>query len=146
MLSRVLTAVNKAFGGPVILRVSATDHAPGGNTIEDIINVIKHVSPLGVDLINVSSGGVVDASFYQGTQIKMAEEIKKAISIPIMAGGLLEAPTHMEEIISNQRADMVYVGRALLRNPFMALRAAFELKQDVQWPYSHEAGRYIWGS
>lgn len=135
MLVRVIDAVQSEFGGIVTMRVSASDYAEGGNTVEDIIEVINQVKDK-VKLIDVSSGAVVATvpEVYAGYQVGFAEKIREACGLPTMVGGFLEDPHHLEEVVRNDRTDLVYVGRALLRNPNLPLYAAEVLKTEIEWP------------
>lgn len=68
----------------------------------------------------------------------MRNHYKEKTGLPVMAGGLLTTPEHMEDIISNGRADMVYVGRELLRNPYFPNMAAMKLGVPASWPKQYE--------
>lgn len=127
----------------IILRVSAEDYAEGGNHPEDLAEIINIVKAEGLDLIHVSSGAVVPASItvYPGYQIKFAEIIREKTSLPVIAGGLITTADMAEEIIQNNRADLVFLGRELLRNPYWPLYAANELKDDITWPEQYLRGK-----
>ena len=140
---QVLASVRANFSGTVGIRVSAEDYAPGGNSPEDMANLINFFKDE-LDFIDVSSGGVVDMekrAFFPGYQTTYAEIIKKAVDIPIITGGLLHEPEHMEAILSNDRADMVFVGRRLLADPAFPLFAAKKMGVDVKWPKQYTAGK-----
>ncbi|MFL0245459.1 NADPH dehydrogenase NamA [Candidatus Clostridium stratigraminis] len=130
---------------PLILRVSAEEYAEGGNKPEDTAEIINFAKKAGIDIINVSSGGVVQAHIntYPGYQIGFAEEIKKHVSLPVIAGGLVTSPLMAEEILQNKRADLVYFGRELLRNPYWPLISAKELQDDVAWPVQYERSKEV---
>jgi len=136
----VLQAVKQVFSGTVCLRVSADDFLPKGNRPADLAAMINSVKANGIDIVNVSVGGVVPVSIptYPGYQLKFAEEIKLLTGLPVMAGGLLTSPEHMEEIVANKRADMVFVGRELLRNPNFPLFASRSLNAGCLWPNQYE--------
>lgn len=144
-LKEVLAEVHRNWPKekPVILRVSAEDYAEGGNNASIMAELINEVKEEGIDLINVSSGGVVNVGvkFYAGYQVPFAETIKKETGLPVMAGGLITSPSMAEEILSNNRADMVYLGRELLRNPYWPLQAAKELREEISWPKSYERAK-----
>lgn len=147
--SRFLKEILRGVGGvwpqdkPIILRVSAEDYMEGGNHVEDITRIINELKTEGIDLVNVSSGGVVDVrpTDYPGYQVGFAELIRKETGLPVIAGGLLSAPELAEEILRNERADMIYLGRELLRNPYWPLQAAKELGVDIQWPMPYSRGK-----
>lgn len=128
---------------PLIVRVSAEDYVEGGNHPEDLAEMINLVKEEGVDLIDVSSGAVVPAPIkaYPGYQVKFAEVIKDKTGLPVIAGGLISEPEMAEEIIANNRADLVFLGRELLRNPYWPLQAAKKLRHNIDWPVQYERSR-----
>lgn len=136
-LREIIVEVKKVWpeNKPIILRVSAEDYMEEGNHPEDLVEIINLVKDEGIDIINVSSGGVVPAKIdsYPGYQIPYAETIKKGTGLPVIAGGLISEPNMAEEILKNNRADLVYLGRELLRNPYWPLHAAKELNVDIKW-------------
>ncbi|MGE4413679.1 MAG: tRNA-dihydrouridine synthase, partial [Candidatus Caldatribacteriota bacterium] len=127
----------------LLLRVSAEDYDEAGNHPEDLAELINLVKNEGVDLVDVSSGGVISVapSAFQGYQVKFAEIIKEKTSLPVIAGGLIIEPHMAEEILQNRRADLVFIGRALLRNPYWPLEADHELSNIAIWPKQYERAR-----
>jgi NADPH2 dehydrogenase len=128
---------------PIIVRVSAEDYVEEGNhdtIVADMLNLVKEE---GIDLVNVSSGGVVNAvpNVYPGYQVTMAETIRKTTGLPVIAGGLITTSQMAEEIISNKRADLIFLGRELLRNPYWPLSAAKELNEEIEWPAQYRGAR-----
>ena len=144
LAGEIIDAVKSVFDGTIGFRVSAEDYAVGGNHPSDLVQMINFVKDKGVEIVNVSSGGVAEASIplYPGYQVKFAEEIKKGCQLPVIAGGLLTDVLMLEEILCNDRADMVFLGRELLRNPYFALKAAHTLKVDIEWNTSYERARF----
>ncbi len=128
---------------PIILRVSAEEYMEGGNHPEDLIDIINMVKDEGIDIIDVSSGAVVPANIdvYPGYQISFAEIIKKGTALPVIAGGLITEPDMAEEILKNNRADFIFLGRELLRNPYWPLEAAHKLNEEVEWPYPYRRAK-----
>ena len=128
---------------PIILRVSAEEYVEDGNHPEDLVEIINIVKDEGIDIIDISSGGVVPARIdvYPGYQIPFAETIKKGTNLPIIAGGLVTEPDMAEEILKNNRADFIFLGRELLRNPYWPLQAASKLNYDMEWPYSYSRAK-----
>lgn len=128
---------------PIILRVSAEDYVADGNHPEDLANMINLLKDYEVDLINVSSGAVVPAEIkaYPGYQVTFSEVIKNKTGLPTMAGGLISSPLMAEEILRNNRADLVFLGRELLRNPYWPLHAAKEVRDDIKWPMQYERSK-----
>ncbi|WP_160670059.1 NADPH dehydrogenase NamA [Clostridium sp. C8-1-8] len=129
---------------PLILRVSAEDYVEGGNTPETMAELINLVKSEGIDIVNVSTGGVAPATIhaFSGYQVKASEIINKNCELPTIAGGLISEPYMAEEILSNNRADLVFLGRELLRNPYWPLKAAHDLHEDIQYPTQYERGKY----
>ncbi|AJG97258.1 NADPH dehydrogenase [Clostridium beijerinckii] len=147
-LKEVVKAVREVWTKekPIILRISAEDYLNEGNHPEDLAKIINLVKEEGIDIINVSSGGVaptpVPIKVYEGYQIKFAEIIKENTGLPVIAGGLIISPYMAEEIIQNGRADMVFLGRILLRKPYWPLEADSKLDGEVKWPEQYERGKF----
>jgi len=128
-------------GYPLFVRISATDWIEGGWTIDDSVALAKQVKPLGVDLIDCSSGGIVpDVRIPAGAgyQVPFAEHIRKAANIPTGAVGLITAPHQADRIIHNRKADVVLLGRELLRDPHWPLRAARRLNEQPPIPLQYQ--------
>lgn len=144
-LKEVIHAVRESWPleKPLILRVTAEDYHEDGNHSEDLADLINLVKDEGVDLIDVSSGGVISVApnAFQGYQIKFAEVIKEKTNLPVIAGGLIIEPHMAEEILQNRRADLVFIGRELLRNPYWPLSADSELSNIAIWPKQYERAR-----
>lgn len=145
ILVEIVKAVREVWSKekPLMVRVSAMDFKEGGNTVNDIIEIIKLIKD-DVDIIDCSTGGVVsDAKInaYPGYQVKYAEEIKKATGLLTVAGGLVTTPEMASEIIDNERSDMLFLGRVLLREPYFVLNAAKKLNVDYSWPFQYVRGK-----
>ena len=127
----------------LILRISAEDYSPEGNHPKDLADMINLLKEYAVDIVNVSSGAVIPTTFktYPGYQIPFSEAIKENTSLPTIAGGLVTSSCMAEEIVANNRGDLVYIGRELLRNPYWPLQAAKELKADISWPTQYERAK-----
>jgi NADPH2 dehydrogenase len=143
-LKEILTEVKSVWPKekPILVRVSAEDYGQEGNHDHNIAEMLQMVKD-DIDLINVSSGGVIDTSMkvYPGYQVKFAETIKRIVSVPVIAGGLITSPLMAEEILQNDRADFVFLGRELLRNPYWALQASKELRDNIDWPAQYDRGK-----
>ena len=128
---------------PLMLRVSAEDYDALGNHPEDISDYINLIKNEGIDLVNVSSGAVIPKHIhtYPGYQITFSEIIKKSTNLPTITGGLITSPLMAEEILENGRADLVFLGRELLRNPYWPLEASKVLKHDYPWPIQYERAK-----
>jgi 2,4-dienoyl-CoA reductase-like NADH-dependent reductase (Old Yellow Enzyme family) len=124
---------------PLWVRLSCTDWAPGGLTIEDTVALCRRIAARGdVDLIDCSSGGVAAdqriPSLHPGYQVPFAEAVKHGAGIATGAVGLITEPTHAAEIVANNRADVVLVARATLADPAWPLRAAKALGVKPEVP------------
>lgn len=122
---------------PLFLRLSATDWAAGGWDIEQSIELGRRVKPLGVDLIDCSSGGNVPGASIPlgpGYQTLFAERIRREADILTGAVGLITEATQADHIVCSGQADAVFVAREFLRDPYFPLRAARELDQNITWP------------
>lgn len=136
-LKEVLQAVREVWPKekPILLRISASDFREDGMTPEGMAEIIKGVKQY-IDIVHVSAGGVAPAhiSLYPGYQVKFSEIIKEKCSIPTIAVGLITDINMVEEILSNGRADLVSIGRELLRNPYFPILAAKEKNVEVELP------------
>ena len=128
---------------PLFVRLSCTDWMPGGLMVEDAVQIAKMLKATGkVDLIDASTGGIlakgpVIPSLHPGYQVPYCEAVRSGAEIATGAVGLITVPEHAEEIIGNGRADLVFLARALLVDPYWPLRAAHVLgaPQDIPPQY-----------
>lgn len=130
------------------VRLSVTDWAEGGWDVEDSIVFAQRLKDLGCDYITASSGGSTPEQKIPvgpGYQIPLAEAVRNAVGIPTMGVGLITEPLQAEELIANERVDLVALGRGFLFNPRWPWHAAFALggQIDIAHPYerSHPAMR-----
>ena len=128
---------------PLLVRISATDYVEGGNTVEEMAVASRLMHEAGADVIHVSAGGNAPDSppTYPGYTIPLSETIRRNAGVPTIAVGLIRSPWMAEETIRNGRADLVALGRELLRRPYWPLAAARELGVDVTWPASYESAK-----
>jgi NADPH2 dehydrogenase len=144
-LREVLLEVKKNIPDdmPIFMRVSATDFVDGGLDIKETIEIVKLVKDF-VDVVDCSSGGLLSPriDLYPGYQIIYAEAVKRQTGVPTVAVGLITSPEMAEEIIGNERADMVALGRVLLRQPYWPVYAAHELKDEDIIARQYFRGRY----
>jgi len=138
MLLRVVDVVRQVWPEqrPLLVRLSATDWVEGGLTIDDQVQVARWLKAHGVDMVDCSSGGIssVAPPAGPGYQVPFAEKIRREAGIATMSVGLITTPEMAEEIVRNGRADVVALGRELLRHPYWPLDAARALGQDLTWP------------
>lgn len=143
-LRQVIRAVRSVWkeDNPLILRVSAVDYMEGGNQPEDLARMINLVKSEGVDLIHVSSGGVVPnvkIPAAPGFQIPPAKIIKAQTGLPVVGGGLITEAEHAEKIITYGDSDLVFMGRELLRNPYFPLLSAKAAGVELSyWPRQYD--------
>ncbi|WP_409301532.1 NADPH dehydrogenase NamA [Peribacillus sp. SCS-155] len=138
-LKEVIISVKEVWDGPLFVRISAHDYQEDGMTAEKYTEMAKWMKEDGVDLIDVSSGAVVPASIrpYPGYQVPLSETIKHGARIHTGAVGLITTGVQAEEILQNDRADLVFIGRELLRNPYWARTAAQEVRGEVEGPIQY---------
>ncbi len=122
---------------PLFIRISATDWVEGGWDIEQAVELARSLRPLGVDLVDCSSGGnVADAKIPigPGYQVQFAERIRRDAGILTGAVGMITDPHQADEIIRKGQAEIVLLAREMLRDPYWPLHAAAELGKPISWP------------
>ena len=143
LVREVLAAVREVWPErlPVWLRISATDWAEGGWDIEQSIELARGLRELGVDLIDVSSGGLVPGvkiPVGPDYQVDFAARIRKEAGIATGAVGLITEPAQAEKIIASGQADVVLLAREELRDPYWPRRAAKELGVEIEVPLQYQ--------
>ncbi|WP_026727169.1 NADH:flavin oxidoreductase/NADH oxidase [Flavobacterium denitrificans] len=129
---------------PLIVRISATDWAESGWNPEESVQLAKIVKEKGVDLIDVSSGGLVSHQKIEigpGYQVPFAEKVKKEATILTGAVGLITDAKQAEEILEKGQADLILFARESLRNPNLPLDFAKDLNDDIHWPKQYERAK-----
>jgi len=129
---------------PLFLRISASDWTPEGWTIEDSVRLAKIVKEKGIDLIDCSSGGVipnVKIPAAPGYQVPFSEAVRKGAGIPTGAVGIIVNAQQAEAILTEGKADLIFMAREMLRDPYFPLRAARELDYDIKWPVQYERAK-----
>ena len=122
---------------PLFVRISCTDWVSGGWDLTQSIDLARGLKAIGVDLIDCSSGGLVPQAQIPagpGYQTPFAAKIRSEANLPTGAVGLITNPVQAEQIVATGQADVVFLGRELLRNPYWPLQAAGALKADAPWP------------
>jgi len=122
---------------PLFTRISATDWIEGGWDVEQSIELAKALKALGVDLIDCSSGALAPGAkipVAPGYQAPFARRIREGAGIATGAVGLISDRTQAEMLVANEEADLVLLGRELLREPYWALDAMREAGREVSWP------------
>lgn len=125
---------------PLFMRVSATDWAEGGWNADETVELCRICKGLGVDLVDVSTAGLVPWAKIPvgpGFQTEFAARVRHEAGVPTAAVGLITAPAQADHIVRSGQADMVLVGREILRNPYWPMAAAQALGQAVPWPLQY---------
>ena len=140
---RVAKAVRESWPEkwPVLVRISATDWKEGGWDLQQSIELCKRLKAVGVDLIDTSSGGTlpgVRIPLGPGYQVKFAEAIRREAGIATGAVGMITDAAQAETIVSTEQADMVFLARELLRDPYWPRRAAQKLGVKIKPPVQYE--------
>ena len=125
---------------PLFTRISCTDWVEGGWDLEQSIALARMLKPIGVDLIDCSSGALVPYAkipVAPGFQVPFAAAIRKDADILTSAVGMITEPDQANEIISSGKADLVLLARQMLREPYWALKAQQAFGQDPSWPQQY---------
>ncbi len=123
---------------PLFVRISATDWVEGGWDLE--ASIAQQLKKLGVDLIDVSSGGTVPTARIpvgKGYQVPFARSIREKVGIRTGAVGMITDPEYANEVITGGSANLVFLGRELLREPYWALKAQCALDDEATWPVQY---------
>ncbi|KAF1718290.1 oxidoreductase [Pseudoxanthomonas yeongjuensis] len=142
LVREVLVALREVWPEryPLWLRISATDWAEGGWDIERSVELSHGLAELGVDLVDVSSGGLVPGAkipVTPGYQVDFASRIRKEAGIATGAVGLITEPQQAEDIIASGQADVVLLAREELRDPYFPRRAAKVLGVEIEAPLQY---------
>ena len=139
LLLRIVDVTRAALppGLPLLVRISATDWSEGGWEIEQSVALARKLKEHKVDLVDVSSGGMVPSAVMPigpGYQTPFAERIRREAQIPTGAVGMITGAQQAEHILRTGQADVVLLARELLREPYWPLHAADELGDATSWP------------
>jgi 2,4-dienoyl-CoA reductase-like NADH-dependent reductase (Old Yellow Enzyme family) len=139
LIREVISAVRAEWPErlPLLIRLSATDWIDGGWTVDETVELCRSLNKLGVDLVDVSSAGLLPTAKIPvgpGFQTEFAARIRHEANIPTAAVGLITAPEQADHIVRSGQADMVLIGREILRNPYWPIDAAQALGQTVSCP------------
>jgi 2,4-dienoyl-CoA reductase-like NADH-dependent reductase (Old Yellow Enzyme family) len=139
LLREVLHAVNEVTGGnvPLFVRIPGSDWAEGGWTPDDAVELARMLIASGVDVADVTSGGLAVAqkiTVGPAYQTPFAARVKRETGILTAAVGMITNAYQAETILLLGDADMVMMAREFLRDPYFPLRAAQELRGDLDWP------------
>jgi 2,4-dienoyl-CoA reductase-like NADH-dependent reductase (Old Yellow Enzyme family) len=139
LVREVVAAVRAEWpeGLPLLIRLSATDWVEGGWNADETVELCRRLKGLGVDLVDVSSAGVIPTAKIPvgpGYQTEFAARVRHEADIPTTAVGLITSPAQADHVIRTGQADMVLLGREVLRDPYWPLHAAQVLGQTAVWP------------
>jgi 2,4-dienoyl-CoA reductase-like NADH-dependent reductase (Old Yellow Enzyme family) len=142
LLREVVSAVRRAWPerSPLFVRISATDWAQGGWDVDQSVALAEQLIPLGVDLIDCSSGGIipgVQIPARPGYQVPFADEIRQRTGIMTGAVGMITSATQADNILGEDKADIVLLAREFLRQPYWPLMVGQELGFPVSWPIQY---------
>lgn len=129
---------------PLFVRISATEWVEGGWTINDSIALSKELKNLGIDLIDCSSGGNAanaKIALTPGYQVPLAKAVRDGAAILTGAVGLITNAKQAQTILEQGEADLIFLGRELLRDPYFPLHAAKELGVEIVWPEQYQRAK-----
>ena len=129
---------------PLFLRVSASDWTEGGWTPEDAVVLAQTLKGHGVDLFDCSSGGNVAGARIPvgpGYQVAFAQLLRQQAGVLTGAVGMITDPAQADQIIRTGQADVVFLARQFLRDPYWPLTAARALGQDIKWPLQYDRAK-----
>jgi 2,4-dienoyl-CoA reductase-like NADH-dependent reductase (Old Yellow Enzyme family) len=129
---------------PLFVRISCTDWVDGGWDLEQSIELCRQLKKVGVDLIDCSSGALVPHAKIPagpGFQTPFAASIKHATGMATGAVGLITSAQQAEQTVATGQADVVFLARAMLRDPYWPLHAAQALNAEIAWPVQYERAR-----
>ncbi|RZJ51078.1 MAG: NADH:flavin oxidoreductase/NADH oxidase, partial [Chryseobacterium sp.] len=138
-LLEIVDAVNEELNENVALfvRISGTEYAENGWDIEDSVKLSKELKNHSVDLVDVSSGGNIHGakiSVFDGYQVPFSSQVRNEAEVKTGAVGLITKVEQAEEILQKGEADLIFVAREILRNPYIAVQGSFEMKEDSFFP------------
>jgi 2,4-dienoyl-CoA reductase-like NADH-dependent reductase (Old Yellow Enzyme family) len=138
LLLEIIEAVQSVWPAdfPLFVRLSASDWTKGGWDLADTVELCRILHEKGVDLVDCSSGGnIINAKIpvAPGYQIQFSEEVRKT-GILTSAVGIITTIEQIADILETEKADLVFLGRELLRNPYFPLLTALKTGDDVVWP------------
>ncbi|MEC5171868.1 NADPH2 dehydrogenase [Chryseobacterium nepalense] len=141
-LVEIVDAVNEELNDNVALfvRISGTEYAENGWEITDSVELSKVLKNHSVDLIDVSSGGNIHGvkiPLFDGYQVPLASQVRNEADIKTGAVGLIKKVSHAEEILQKGDADLIFIAREMLRNPYLAVQGSFEMNEECFFPHQY---------
>lgn len=146
LLLEVVEAIRRVWPErlPLFVRLSATDWAPGGIEAEDTVETARLLGQHGVDLVDCSSGGAVpgvNVPEGPGYQVPFAARVRRQAGVRSGAVGRITSPEQAEAVLAAGEADLIFLGRELLRHPYWPLDAARALGAEAVWPVQYGRAR-----
>lgn len=141
-LIEIVDAVNEELNENIALfvRISGTEYAENGWDIQSSVELAKILKEHAVDLVDVSSGGNIHGakiSVFDGYQVPFSSQVKKEAGVKTGAVGLITKLEQAEEILQNGDADLIFIAREILRNPYLAVQGSFEMKENCFFPHQY---------
>lgn len=141
-LLEIVDAVNEELNDNVALfvRISGTEYADNGWNINDSVELAKILKEHSVDLVDVSSGGNIHGAkipVFDGYQVPFSSQVRNEADVKTGAVGLITKVEQAEEILEKGEADLIFVAREILRNPYIAVQGSFEMKEDCFFPHQY---------
>lgn len=145
-LLEIVKAVKETWPNdlPIFVRISATEWVENGWNISDSIALSKDLKHLGIDLIDCSSGGNAanaKIALTPGYQVPLSKAVRDGAGIATGAVGLITSASQAQSILEQAEADLIFLGRVLLRDPYFPLHAAKELGVDLAWPGQYQRAK-----
>ncbi len=145
-LLRIVDTVRKVWPDelPLFVRISATDWVEGGWDLESSVKLAALLKEKDVDLVDCSSGGLAPNAVIPagpGYQVGFAETIRKEAGMATGAVGIIVTAAQAEAILEEGKADLIFMARELLRNPYFPLDAAQQLGDEIEWPAQYARAR-----
>jgi len=137
----VVRRVRKAVGPeyPLLFRISGDEYLPGGRGIEETVELARGLVEAGIDAIDVSAGTPANLekqlepiSYPEAWRVHLAEAVKRGISAPVIAVGVLRRPETVERVLADGRADFVAIGRGLIADPFWPRKVARGTPDEIR--------------
>lgn len=145
-LLEVVDAVNEELDDNIALfvRISGTEYAENGWDVDDSVRLSKILKEHKVDLVDVSSGGNIHGAkipVHKGYQVPFASQVRNEGGTETGAVGLITTAEQAEEILQKGEADLIFIAREILRNPYTAVHGSFEMKKDCFFPHQYERAK-----
>lgn len=145
LLYEIIDAIREVWPleKPLGIRISYTDYHKDGLDIQDYIEILNKIKPDLVDVIDVSSGGILKEEIeeYPAYQLRGAKMLKTHTNYPIIAGGMINNAKLADDIIRLNDADLIYFGRLALKDPYFPLKFARDLNIEIPWLRQYERAK-----